>query len=181
MSDKTHKTGKDQTKPAAEILGPGAVSMVLNVNGVSQSIDVEPRTTLAEALRTSLNLTGTKVACNHGACSACTVWLDDLPVAACSVLAIEVTSQKITTIEGLSETDHLHPVQKAFIEHDAVQCGFCTPGIVMSCAALLAHNPHPDAAEIEVAISGHLCRCGTYPHVIQAMLSLANKQEGNHE
>ncbi|MDA8328549.1 MAG: (2Fe-2S)-binding protein [Betaproteobacteria bacterium] len=181
MSDKTHETGTDQIiKPSAEIFGPGTISMVLNVNGILQSIEMEPRTTLAEALRTSLKLTGTKVACNHGACSACTVWLDDLPVAACGILAIEVVSRKITTIEGLGDADHLHPVQKSFIEHDAIQCGFCTPGMVMSCAALLARNPHLGVEEVETAISGHLCRCGTYPHVVQAMLSLSAEQEADH-
>ena len=161
---------------AASVLGPNAVSIVLLVNGEAHALLVEPRTTLAEALRGPLGLTGTKIACNQGACSACSVWLDDLVVASCSVLAIEVGERRITTIEGLAAGEGLHPVQEAFIAQDAVQCGFCTPGMVMSCAALLAENPHPGEAEIQTAISGHLCRCGTYPHVIQAVLALAEAQ-----
>ena len=161
---------------AASILGPGAVPIVLWVNGEAHTLLVEPRTTLAEALRGPLGLTGTKIACNQGACSACSVWLDDLVVASCSILAIEVGERRVTTIEGLAAGERLHPVQEAFIAHDAVQCGFCTPGMVMSCAALLAGNPHPGEAEIRTAISGHLCRCGTYPHVIQAMLALAEAE-----
>ena len=160
----------------ASVLGPGAVSIVLRVNGEAHALLVEPRTTLAEALRGPLGLTGTKIACNQGACSACSVWLEDLVVASCSVLAIEVGERRVTTIEGLAGGERLHPVQEAFIAHDAVQCGFCTPGLVMSCAALLAENPHPGEAEIRTAISGHLCRCGTYPHVIQAVLALAEAQ-----
>jgi carbon-monoxide dehydrogenase small subunit/xanthine dehydrogenase YagT iron-sulfur-binding subunit len=160
----------------ASVLGPGAVSIVLRVNGEAHSLLIEPRTTLAEALRGPLGLTGTKIACNQGACSACTVWLDGLVVASCGILAIEVGERQITTIESLAGEDRLHPVQEAFIAHDAVQCGFCTPGLVMSCAALLAGNPHPDEAEIRTAISGHLCRCGTYPHVVQAILALADAE-----
>ncbi|WP_414041436.1 (2Fe-2S)-binding protein [Acidithiobacillus sp. M4-SHS-6] len=165
---------------AASVLGPGAVPIVLWVNGEAHPLLVEPRTTLAEALRGPLGLTGTKIACDQGACSACSVWLDGLVVASCSILAIEVGERRITTIEGLAAGGRLHPVQEAFIAHDAVQCGFCTPGMVMSCAALLAENPHPGEAEIRTAISGHLCRCGTYPHVIQAMLALADREEIEH-
>jgi carbon-monoxide dehydrogenase small subunit/xanthine dehydrogenase YagT iron-sulfur-binding subunit len=136
-------------------------------------LQVEPRTTLAEALRGPLNLTGTKIACNRGACSACTVWLDGATVSSCMLLAIDVGARSVTTIEGLAKDGQLHPVQAAFIEHDAVQCGFCTPGMVMSCAALLERLPHPSAADVRAAISGHLCRCGTYPHVIAATLAAA--------
>ncbi|MGA8863045.1 MAG: (2Fe-2S)-binding protein [Gallionella sp.] len=161
--------------PATRILGPGALPVVLWVNGSAHRLTIEPRTTLAEALRGSLGLTGTKIACNHGACSACTVWLDDLVVASCSILAVEVGERRITTIEGLAAPEHLHPVQAAFIAHDAVQCGFCTPGLVMTCAALLERNAHPSEEEILAAISGHLCRCGTYPHVLRAMLALAQR------
>ena len=171
----------DQNGDSSGIAGPGPLPLVLDVNGTQRQIMVEPRTTLAEALRGPLGLTGTKIACNHGACSACTVWLDGTPVAACSVLAVEVEGQRITTIEGLAQPGPLHPVQEAFIAHDAIQCGFCTPGLVMSCAALLAANPHPDRKEIETAISGHLCRCGTYPHVVQAMLTLGMREEPDLE
>jgi xanthine dehydrogenase YagT iron-sulfur-binding subunit len=154
-------------------LGPGAVPLTLNVNGVARSLHIEPRTTLAEVLRGPLDLTGTKIACNRGACSACTVWLDGVTVCACMMLAIEVGARKVTTIEGLAHGDTLHPVQAAFIEHDAMQCGFCTPGMAMSCAALLEHTSHPSADEVKAAISGHVCRCGSYPHVVEATMAAA--------
>ena len=132
-----------------------------------------PETTLAELLRGKLGLTGTKIACDRGACGACTVWLDGAPVCSCMVLAIEVGGRSVTTIEGLADGETLHPVQAAFIAHDAVQCGFCTPGLVMSCAALLARTKQPSADEVKAAIAGHYCRCGTYPHVIAATLAAA--------
>jgi len=153
--------------------GPGAVPITLDVNGVPCALSVAPSTTLVEALRDALELTGTKLACDRGACSACTVWLDGAPVASCMMLAIDVGARKVTTIEGLAQGDELHPVQSAFIAHDALQCGFCTPGLVMSCAALLEKNPHPTIDEVKAAISGHLCRCGAYPHVIAAALDAA--------
>ena len=176
MAGNTQETAGGTSKPVDRPPELADVPIVLVVNGRLRPLRVQPRTTLAEALRASLHLTGTKVACNHGACSACTVLLDDLPVAACTILAVEVDSRRITTIEGLALANDLHPVQKAFIEHDAVQCGFCTPGLVMSCASLLARNPHPSAEDIENAISGHFCRCGTYPHVMRAMLALGAVQ-----
>jgi aerobic-type carbon monoxide dehydrogenase small subunit (CoxS/CutS family) len=134
--------------------------------------------TLAEALRGPLGLTGTKIACNRGACSACTVWLDGDPVCACMILAIDVGGRRVTTIEGLADGDTLHPVQQAFIDHDALQCGFCTPGMIMSCAALLERTADPSVNEIRAAISGHICRCGTYPHVIAATLDVAKARKG---
>ena len=162
---------------AAEIapvsVGPGAVPISIRVNGVARMVAIAPHMTLAEVLRGPLDLTGTKIGCDRGACSACTVWLDGVPVASCMTLAIDVGERAVTTIEGLSEGDRLHPVQAAFIEHDAVQCGFCTPGLVMSCAALLARSPHPSLEEVKAATSGHLCRCGTYPHVFAATLAAA--------
>jgi len=157
--------------------GPEAVPVSLTVNGVKHTLHIEPRTTLAEALRGPLGLTGSKIACNRGACSACTVLLDGLPVCSCMMLAIEVGARTVTTIEGLAHGEELHPVQAAFIEHDAVQCGFCTPGMVMSCAALLDRTPEPTAEEVKSAISGHYCRCGTYPHVISATLAAAKAQK----
>ena len=161
-----------------QVFGPDAVSVALRVNGQSHTVAVEPRTTLAEVLRGPLNLTGTKVACDRGSCSACTVLLDGAPVASCSMLALDVGNRAITTIEGLASGETLHPVQAAFIEHDALQCGFCTPGMVLSSAALLERNPQPTAGDVKAAISGHVCRCGTYPHVVDAVLAAARTGRG---
>jgi len=165
-------------KPDPATFGPGAVPLTLRINGAARVIRVPPHTTLAEVLRGPLDLTGTKIGCDRGACSACTVWLDGSPVASCMILAIDVGGRAVTTIEGLADGDRLHPVQTAFIEYDAVQCGFCTPGMVMSCAALLARNPNPSLDDVKAATSGHLCRCGTYPHVFAATLAAAKASKG---
>ncbi|MGA8613036.1 MAG: (2Fe-2S)-binding protein [Xanthobacteraceae bacterium] len=157
------------------LVGPDAVSITLQVNGKTKTLRAEPRMTLAEALRGPLGLTGTKIACNRGTCSACTVWLNGTPVCACMMLAIDVGERRVTTIEGLAQGDTLHPVQQAFIDHDALQCGFCTPGMIMSCAALLERNAEPSVDDVRTAISGHICRCGTYPHVIAATLDAAKR------
>jgi xanthine dehydrogenase YagT iron-sulfur-binding subunit len=159
-------------------VGPGRVPLILNVNGKEYHLAAEPRTTLAEALRFELGLTGTKVVCDRGACSACTVWLDKTPVNACMTLAIDVGKRRITTIEGLANGDDLHPIQAAFIKHDALQCGFCTPGMIMSCAALLKRNPNPNLNDVKLAIAGNLCRCGTYPKIFDAALDAAQMQKG---
>ncbi|MGD1037395.1 MAG: (2Fe-2S)-binding protein [Roseiarcus sp.] len=166
---------QDENSAAAR---PEAIPVTLSVNGVERSLRLEPRATLAEALRGPLGLTGVKIACNRGACSACTVWLDGAPVCSCMTLAVEVGARKVTSIEGLAQGDALHAVQTAFIAHDAVQCGFCTPGLIMSCAALLERNPDPTARDVELAIGGHLCRCGTYPHVVAATLAAAKARRG---
>ncbi len=167
----------------AEVLGPGRVPITLRVNGAEKRVAVEPRTSLAEALRLDLDLTGTKIGCDRGACSACTVWLDGTPVTACMTFALDVGARPVTTIEGLASGDRLHPVQEAFIEHDALQCGFCTPGMIMSCAALLRRNPSPSLDDVRAATSGNLCRCGTYPNVFEATLAASRsgasaKKEG---
>jgi xanthine dehydrogenase YagT iron-sulfur-binding subunit len=156
------------------VVGPGRVPLTLNINGAVHKIEVEPRTTLAEALRFELDKTGTKVVCDRGSCSACTVWLDSTPVCSCMTFALDVGERHITTIEGLANGDELHPVQEAFIEHDALQCGFCTPGMIMSCAALLQRNSHPTLEDVKTATSGNLCRCGTYPKVFEATLAAAD-------
>jgi aerobic-type carbon monoxide dehydrogenase small subunit (CoxS/CutS family) len=169
----TASTAFADNKPDQVVIGPDAIPIALRINGAARTITVPPHTTLAEALRGPLDLTGTKIGCDRGACSACTVWLDGTPVASCMTLAIDVGERSVTTIEGLADGDKLHPVQAAFIEHDAVQCGFCTPGLVMSCAALLARNPNPSLDDVKAATSGHLCRCGTYPHVFAATLAAA--------
>ena len=163
---------------SAPVIGPDAVPATLRINGVVRRLVVSLQMTLAEALRGPLGLTGTKIACNRGACSACTVWLDGAPVASCMILAIDVGDRSITTIEGLADGEQLHPMQAAFIEHDAMQCGFCTPGLVMSCAALIEHNPDPSPEDVKTAISGHLCRCGTYQNVIAATMAAAKVRKG---
>lgn len=165
------ETGAATAATVPVVAGPSTIT--LNVNGVKRSVAIEPQATLAEVLRGPLDLTGTKIGCERGACSACTVWVDGAPVASCMLLAVDVGARKVTTIEGLARGDALHPVQAAFIAHDAVQCGFCTPGMVMSAAALLEHNPNPSLDEVKSAISGHLCRCGTYPHAFAATLDAA--------
>jgi xanthine dehydrogenase YagT iron-sulfur-binding subunit len=157
----------------APVLGPGAVPLTLHVNGADHAITVEPRTTLAEALRLEIGLTGTKVVCDRGSCSACTVWVDGTPVCACMTFALDAGGRAITTVEGLAKGEQLHPVQEAFIEHDAMQCGFCTPGMIMSCAALLARNASPTVDDVRAAVSGNLCRCGTYPKVFEATIAAA--------
>lgn len=168
-----------QAKAAeAKVVGPGAVPIMLNINGQEYKLSVEPRATLAEVLREQLNLTGTKVGCDRGACSACTVYIDDTPVCSCMTLAIDVGPRKVRTIEGLAEGERLHPVQEAFIEHDAMQCGFCTPGMVMSCAHLVDHNPNPTLEDVKHATRGNLCRCGTYPKVFDATLAAARARRG---
>jgi xanthine dehydrogenase YagT iron-sulfur-binding subunit len=153
--------------------GPDAVPVRLHVNGQAHAVNVEPRETLAATLRDQLGLTGTKVVCDRGSCSACTVWVDETPQLACMTLTVDAGGKKITTIEGLAEGERLHPVQASFVKHDAMQCGFCTPGMVMSCAALWKRNPHATRAEVAHAISGNLCRCGTYPRIFDAMDDLA--------
>lgn len=155
-----------------EIQGPGPVPVTLSVNGQSYDVSVAPCATLVEVLRGPLDLTGTKLGCDRGSCSACTVWLDGAPVASCMILAVDVGARPVTTIEGLAKGDTLHPVQEAFIAHDAMQCGYCTPGMVMSCAALLERIPRPAPQDVRAAIAGHLCRCGAYPHILDAVLSL---------
>jgi aerobic-type carbon monoxide dehydrogenase small subunit (CoxS/CutS family) len=162
----------------SNVIGPDATSVALNINGAVKHLSVEPRTTLAEALRNELHLTGTKIVCDRGSCSACTVMLDGTPVNSCMTFALDAVDHKITTIEGLGDPEHLHPVQAAFVEHDGMQCGYCTPGMVMSCAALLERNPSPAAADVQQAISGNICRCGTYPKVVEAVLATARSRKG---
>ena len=155
--------------------GPEPFAVTLHVNGKEHALKIEPRTTLAEALRIQLNMTGTKVSCDRGACSSCTVLLDKLPVNSCMTLAIDAVGHQITTIEGISEDERMRPLPAAFVRHDAMQCGFCTPGMVMTCAGLLEKNPHPTEADVRKAVSGNLCRCGTYPKVFAATIDAAGQ------
>jgi xanthine dehydrogenase YagT iron-sulfur-binding subunit len=157
------------------VYGPGTTAISLMVNGKKQTAEVEPRVTLLEALRHELDLTGAKRVCDRATCGACTVIMDGKAVYACSVLAIEAQGKAITTVEGLVEDGKLHPIQQAFIDNDAQQCGFCTPGFVVACKAFLDSNPNPTAAQIEKGLGGNLCRCGTYVGV-RAAVAQAAKQ-----
>lgn len=150
-------------------IGPGAVPLTLQINGQTHRLTAEPRVVLADALRERLGLTGTKVVCGRGACGACTVLIDGNPACSCLLLAAEVQGRKITTIEALAKDGRMQPIQEAFVAADALQCGFCTSGMVMSCKALLDRTPKPTRDEIRHAVSGNLCRCGTYPHVFEAV------------
>lgn len=158
-------------------VGPDRVAVKLRINNQVHALNIEPRATLAEVLRDELHMTGTKIVCDRGACSACTVMLEKTPVCSCMTLAMDVGARDITTIEGLAKGDNLHPVQAAFVAHDALQCGFCTSGMVMSCAALLERNSNPKLDDVKTAISGNICRCGTYPKVFEAVLA-ASQNEG---
>jgi xanthine dehydrogenase YagT iron-sulfur-binding subunit len=156
------------------VFGPEPVPLSLSVNGRVLTVRADPGTTLVEVLRNELGLTGTKIGCDRGACSACTVWLDGQVASSCMTLAFDARGRAITTIEGLAHGEALHPVQQAFVEHDAMQCGFCTPGMVMSCAALVERNPACTLEDVKAAVSGHLCRCGTYPNIFKATLAAAS-------
>ena len=158
---------------AEKVIGPGAVPVTLKVNGKTIKLQLEPRVTLLDALRNYSSLTGAKEGCDRASCGACTVLFDDLPIYSCQKLAIEAQGHQITTIEGLVEDGKLSPVQQAFIAKDALQCGYCTPGFIMSVTALLKQNPHPTADEVRHACAGNLCRCGTQPHILQAAFQAA--------
>jgi aerobic-type carbon monoxide dehydrogenase small subunit (CoxS/CutS family) len=154
-------------------LGPGAVAVTLKINGVEENFKIEPRVTLLDALRWYSKHTGTKEVCDRASCGACTVLLDGTPIYSCMKLAVEAQGHEITTVEGLGKPDALSPVQKAFVDQDALMCGYCTPGFVMSVTALLKTNPKPTLEEVKKACSGNLCRCGTYPRVFAAALEAA--------
>jgi len=163
---------------AAAVLGPDAVPLALKVNGVARTVSVEPRVTLLRALRNQLDLTGAKEVCDRGGCGACTVLLDGEPVCSCLMLAADAVGHEITTVEGLGTPEKLSPLQAAFVECDALQCGFCTPGFVVSGTALLRRNPNPSLDEVKDGLAGNLCRCGTYPRVFEAVQKAAKAQRG---
>jgi xanthine dehydrogenase YagT iron-sulfur-binding subunit len=169
----------DASVARIEPLGAAPVRLPLSINGRLHDVQADPATTLVEVLRDQLGMTGTKVGCDRGACSACTVWVDGEVCASCMTFALDVRGKQVTTIEGLARGDALHPVQQAFIEHDALQCGFCTPGMVMSCAQLVERNPRCTLAEVQQALSGHLCRCGAYPNIFKAALAAAAKMRSD--
>ena len=158
-----------------KVYGPGKVPLKLSINGKSYSAQVEPRVTLLEALRNELDLTGAKRVCDRATCGACTMIVDGKPVYSCSMLAIEAQGKSITTVEGLMQGETLHPVQQAFIDNDAQQCGFCTPGFVVASKAFLDKNPNPTPAQVQKGLGGNLCRCGTYVGVRAAVAQAAQK------
>ncbi|MFL6233729.1 MAG: (2Fe-2S)-binding protein [Thermoanaerobaculia bacterium] len=160
-----------------EVLGPGPVPIRLRVNEKGYDLKVEPRATLLDVLREELELTGAKRVCDRGTCGACTVLLNGKAVYACSQLAIDVQRQPVQTIEGLARPGRLHPLSAAFVEHDAQQCGFCTPGFVMAAKALLDHTPSPTLKDVHHGLSGNFCRCGTYAGMRQAVLAAAGHMD----
>jgi len=149
----------------------------LTLNGKLIQVDVPPHWTLLRVLREALGLTGTKEGCGIGECGACTVLMDGKPVNACLILAPKAEGRRIETVEGLGSQDSLHPLQESFIQHGAVQCGFCTPGILMSAKALLDETPHPNKEEVKEAISGHLCRCTGYQQIIEAIQGVGKREK----
>lgn len=162
----------------AAVQGPGKVPVALKVNGKSYNAQLEPRVTLLDALRDEFELTGAKRVCDRGTCGACTVLMDGKPVYSCSILAIDAQSRAITTVEGLGQPGHLHPVQQAFVDNDAQQCGFCTPGFVVACKAFLDQHPNPTLEQIKHGLSGNFCRCGTYAGIRGAVMQAAKAGKG---
>ncbi len=153
--------------------GNGKERLALKVNGKKVSVLVEPRTTLIEVLRDRLKLTGTKLVCNQGECGGCTVLLDGKAVYSCHLLALDAAGKEVTTIEGLLTGEKLHPIQEAFVEHDGLQCGFCTPGQIMAAQALLLKNSKPTREEVLDGMSGNICRCAAYPNIIKSVIAAA--------
>jgi xanthine dehydrogenase YagT iron-sulfur-binding subunit len=172
---------KAKAEAGVALVGPLAVPMSFRVNGQPYSARLEPRVSLLDALRNQLDLTGAKKVCDRGTCGACTVILGGKAVYACSVLAIEAQEAEIETVEGLGKLEKLHPLQAAFVENDAQQCGFCTSGFLMATAALLHGNPTPSVPELHHALSGNFCRCGTYAGMRRAVLSLAKAEAADEE
>ena len=147
--------------------------LTITVNHVTYTINIEPNLTLVEVLRDTLGLVGTKKSCNEGECGACTVLMEGKPVASCLVLAMDAQNKEITTIEGLAEGEKLHPLQEAFVKHGGIQCGFCTPGMIMSAKALLDEKPDPTPLQVRTAISGNLCRCTGYQQIVDSVMAAA--------
>ncbi len=158
-----------------KVYGPGKVPVELTINGQKHTLQLEPRVTLLDALRDQLDITGAKRVCDRGECGSCTVLLDKRPVYACSVLAIEAQGQAITTVESFMQGETLHPIQQAFVDNDASQCGFCTPGFVVAFKAFLDQHPNATPQEIRRGLSGNLCRCGTYHGIQLAIAQMAQK------
>jgi xanthine dehydrogenase YagT iron-sulfur-binding subunit len=159
----------------------GNIAAIVAVNGDKRVVDLEPRTSLLDALRERLGLTGTKKGCDHGTCGACTVWVDGRRVLSCLTLAVTCEGREITTIEGLAPDGELHPMQRAFIEHDAFQCGYCTPGQLMSAVALIREGNAATDADIAEFMSGNICRCAAYPNIRAAIREVRDAIEGESD
>jgi xanthine dehydrogenase YagT iron-sulfur-binding subunit len=157
-------------RAAEQITPPEKMSVTLRVNGVQRQLSVAPWTTLLDALRDHLDLTGTKKGCDHGQCGACTVLVDGRRINSCMALAVMKDDCEVTTVEGLAKGDELHPLQKAFVEHDAFQCGYCTPGQLCSAAGLLAEGKAKTVDDVRELMSGNLCRCGAYQNIVAAIM-----------
>ncbi|HYJ45689.1 MAG TPA: (2Fe-2S)-binding protein [Pyrinomonadaceae bacterium] len=182
IADKLWGEAEAKEAQAANVSRPlsGTIDIALDVNGQRRTARVEPRTTLLNTLRNNLDtpLTGPKLVCDMGTCGACTVLMDGKPVYSCLVLGVDAVGKKITTVEGLGSPESLNTVQAAFIEEDALMCGFCTPGFVTTISAYLKKNPNPTVEEVREACKGNFCRCGTYPRVFEAALAAAKSGTG---
>jgi len=164
-----------EIKDEARQISEGKVKLELTVNGKKIKTFVEPNTTLAEFLRNDLELTGTKIVCDQGECGGCTVLLNNKAVYSCHILALDASEKEVVTIEGLMNGEELHPVQQAFIDHDGLQCGFCTPGQIMAAQALLIKHPKPTREEVLDGMSGNICRCAAYPNIIESVIAASEK------
>ena len=166
--------------PSTGVAGPGEVPVTLQINGKPVKLNIEPRVTLIDALRNYLDFTGAKKVCDRATCGACTVIMDGKVVYSCTVLAIDAQGKDIQTIEGISQNGKLHPVSAAFVNHDGQQCGYCTPGFVMSVKGYLDKHPNPTYEDVQKGLGGNLCRCGTYVGVRKAVLEAAREMKGGH-
>ena len=160
------------------VRGPGEILVTLKINGQTKKLNIEPRVTLLDALRNRLDLTGAKKVCDRATCGACTVLLDGNPVYSCTLLAVEAEGCEITTVEGIGTPANLSEVQKAFVKHDAQQCGFCTPGFIVASTAFVRKNPNATPEQVRAGLGGNLCRCGTYAGMLLAVADAAKAQKG---
>lgn len=170
------RAAEAQDAGGPDIIGPGDTRITLQINGKAMDVTIDPATTLMEALRWHLNLTGTKEVCDRGACGGCSVLINGELIVSCMLLAVDAVGTEITTIEGLATNGELDPIQEAFIRHDALQCGYCTPGLLMAARALLNEYPRPTLKQIRTGLAGNICRCGTYTNIFNAVLDASGQQ-----